>query len=126
MVYEDKIFMIKEYEKEIHDAIAICIDFNIPFEKVFKYDFILNYVYDLLDDNYKKHNLLYTNDYAFQKVRNELYIKYHTRFTIFRKTFQYIIINIVVYYKHLSYIFDSDIIKLIKTYYEDVTKWRKR
>ena len=80
MTYEDKLYIIEEYKEEIHNAIAICIDFNIPFERIFKYDFILNYVYDLLDDKYKKINELYNNNYAMQKTRNEIYIKYQNDF----------------------------------------------
>ena len=114
--YDDNKYILEEYKEEINNAIAICLDFRIPYEKVFKYDFILNYVYDLLDDKYKKCNLLYTNEYARQKVYNEIFKNYNKKFLALRQLMQKIITNIIDYYDYLSFVFDCDIIKLINTY----------
>ena len=118
--YDDNKYIIEEYQEEINNAIAICLDFRIPYEKVFKYDFILNYVYDLLDDKYKKCNILYTNEYALQKVKNEIFKSYNKKFLALRGLMQKVIINIIDYYNYLSFVFDCDIIKLITKYNKDV------
>lgn len=113
-IIETKI--IEEYEEMIKRAIAICIDFKIPFERVFKEKYLLNEAYKMVEDT----NNLYTFDYQMQKCYNELYKKI-SKPAMYQKIFQYIYMNIVDIYINISITFNCDIIKLIKQY-KDVKK----
>lgn len=113
--------IIEEYEDVIKRAIAICTDFKIPFEKVFKEKYLLNGAYKMVEDT----NNLYTFDYQIQKCYNELYKKITSPCpAVYQKIFQHIYMNIASIFIYISIIFSCDIIKLIKQY-KDVKKCAK-
>lgn len=102
--------LIKEYDEEIKRAIAICIDFKISLNSIFKDKFLNDYAHKLIE----LPSVLYTQEYQIQKVYNEIFKSYHKKINVLSKPLQAIILNIKKFYSYIAYIFDYDIIKIIE------------
>lgn len=112
--YEELLFV---YEDEILKLIAICKDFKIAYNKVFKDKVLLNYAFKI-DETSKQ----YKESYFLQRAYNEIYKKYICLYNGFSPLFKKILYCIEESYKMLGFIFDCDIIKLIDNYKKDVKK----
>ena len=103
------------YKDEILRLMAVCKDFKISYEKVFKDKELLKYVYEL-DEKSKQ----YEDVYYMQKAYNEIYKKYSCTYDFVNIGFKKILYCIKDIYKQLENIFNCDIINLIAQYKKGV------
>ena len=106
LTYEDKKSIINDYLSEIIRACAICKDFKISYEKMFKYDFLIGFAYEMAES--KK---LYVAEYTEQCVYNDFYKRYGKIKLQLNKMMRQMVYNIeqiIIYYAN---IFNYNIIK---------------
>ena len=87
--YRQKKAILTEYQDEIIIACAICKDFKISYEDFFKYDFLIQWAYEL-----EESDKIYTNEYQIQKAYNDLYKKYYSLLPQLRPLIQKIVCDI--------------------------------
>lgn len=109
LTYNDKKFIIEEFYNEIILGCAICKDFNITYEKFFKYDFLIQWAYELEES--KK---LYTEDFKMQKCYNDFYKNYGYKALQLNKFMKQLVYNIKQIIIDICGIFNYNISKKLE------------